>query len=247
MLISKAQQTVREFSMSLLVASTLSNQPAGSGPTFTQNEETKSRTTSALLVLYLLSPLDSTTKLPAEEPKLLVAVLEEYLQTSLKSSLASLARSLATLPSLDRTLLEISARCQNIVALESLLEYTKPPQHPVIENRSNVEEAGVHSPPNFLQPLLQSLDTSSLPSFFWRTLASALSPRVQEIMNRGGVSARTLRTNKEKVRDGIRQCVDRGSQLPGSSFGRGKASVSATMWEREAAVMVGAVLGVLGR
>jgi hypothetical protein len=246
-LVSRAQQTVREFSMSSLLVSNASNQSTGSAPTFTQNEETKSRATSSLLALYLLSPLDSTTVLSSFEPKLLVGVLQEYLQTALKSSLASLTRSLATLPTLDRTLLEISARCQNIVALESLLESTKAPLHPALEITSSSEDSESSLPPNFLQPLLQSLDTSSLPSFFWRTLASALSPRVQDIMNRGGVSARTLRSNKEKVRDGIRQCVDRGSQLPGSAFGRAKGSGARPTWEREAAVMVGAVIGVLGR
>jgi len=69
---------------------------------------------------------------------------------------------------------------------------------------------------------------------------------VQEIINRGGVSARTLRTNKDRVRDALRQCVDRGSQLPNTSLGKSKAS-QALGWEREAAVMIGAVVGVFGR
>ena len=67
---------------------------------------------------------------------------------------------------------------------------------------------------------------------------------MQEILNRGGVSARTLRTNKDQVRDRLRRCVDQGSQLPnGVNVGKGKV----VTWEREAAVMVGAVMGVLGR
>jgi hypothetical protein len=235
-LVAKAQQAVREFSMSNLLAGT---QTAGAAAaTFAHVEDTRSRATSALLTLYLLSSTPSTTTQKSFEPRLLITALQDYLQTSLKASLASLARSLATLPTLDRTLLEISARCQNLVALEALLESIKPPPHPLF---SSSEE---NKAPNFLEPLLAALDTSSLPSYFWRTMASNLSPRVQEIMNRGGVSARTLRSNKDRVRDALRQCVDRGSQLPnGISIGKGKV----VNWEREAAVMVGAVIGVLGR
>jgi hypothetical protein len=170
-------------------------------------------------------------------PSLLLDALEDYLQTALKSSLASLARALATLPSLDRTLLEVSARCQNIVALETLLESTKPPPHPMLDDGQTRRAAS-----NFLQPLLNSLDTSSLPSFFWRSLASGLAPRVQELMHRGGVSARTLRSNKDRVRDAIRDCVNRGSQLPSGTLSRGK-TMAAGGWEREAAVMVGSIMG----
>ncbi|KAF2175545.1 golgi transport complex component Cog5 [Zopfia rhizophila CBS 207.26] len=232
---SRAQQVVKEFSMSSLLT------PSGqsSSSTYTQAEETKSRTTSASLTLYLLSPTPANTTIDSFQPTLLLNALQDYLQTALKSSLASLARSLATLPTLDRTLLEVSARCQNIVALESLLESTKPPAHPLLQAEPKDQS-------NFLQPLLHALDTSSLPSYFWRSLASSLSPRVQEIMHRGGVSARTLRSNKDRVRDAIRECVNRGSQLPGAPLNKGKA-IMAGNWEREAAVMVGAIIGVMGR
>jgi hypothetical protein len=85
---------------------------------------------------------------------------------------------------------------------------------------------------------LQALDTSSLPSYFWRSLASNMSTRMQEIMYKGGVSARTLRSNKDRIRDAVRECVDRGSRLPGEKAGR-----KGEGWEREAAVMVGSVVG----
>ncbi|KAF2242100.1 hypothetical protein BU26DRAFT_571336 [Trematosphaeria pertusa] len=231
---SRAQQVVKEFSMSSLLTS--SGQSSAS--TFSEAEFTKSRTTSALVTLYLLSPTSPTTTIRNFQPTLLLNALQEYLQTQLKSSLASLSRSLSQLPTLERTLLEVSARCQNIVALESLLETVRPPSHPLLGEDS----AETRIAPNFLQPLLQSLDTSSLPSYFWRSLASNLSPRVQEIMHRGGVSARTLRTNKDRVRDAVRECVNRGSQLPGAPSGKGKAAVAGS-WEREAAVMVGSILG----
>ncbi|KAF2130041.1 hypothetical protein P153DRAFT_375637 [Dothidotthia symphoricarpi CBS 119687] len=222
---SRAQQVVKEFSMSSLLSS--SGQTSAS--TYAQTEDTKSRTTSALLTLYLVSPTSTKTTLESFHPTLMLNTIQEYLQTQLKSSLASLTRSLGQLPTLDRTLLEISARCQNITSLQYLLEATKAPSHPLFPTTPT-------STSNFLQPVLHVLDTSSLPSYFWRSLASNLSPRVQEIMNRGGVSARTLRSNKDRVRDAVRECVMRGSQVVG-----GKGSVGS--WEREAAVMVGSVVG----
>jgi hypothetical protein len=185
-----------------------------------------------------------------------VSALTTYLQTALTSSLASLTRALATLPTLDRTLLEVAARCQNIVALEALLSATYAPSHPLLASPAspNLSTTQVqHEQANFLSPLLTHLDTSSLPSYFWRSLASQLSGRVQEILNRGGVSARTLRSNKEKIRDAVRDCVDRGSRLPQQELaGHGELTSFASLavrknWEREAAVMVGSIVGVMGR
>ncbi|KAF2679041.1 hypothetical protein K458DRAFT_422483 [Lentithecium fluviatile CBS 122367] len=233
-IVSRAQQVVKEFSMSSLLTS--SGQSSAS--TFAQTEDTKARTTSALLTLYLLSPTLLNATIQSFSPALLLNALQEYLQTQLKSSLASLARSLSTLPSLDRTLLEVSARCQNIVALETLLETIQPPSHPLLDS----DDTADNSSSNFLQPLLQALDTSSLPSYFWRSLASSLPARVQDIMHRGGVSARTLRSNKDRIRDAVRECVNRGSQLPGAPSNKGKAATVGG-WEREAAVMVGSILG----
>ena len=216
---NRAQQMIREFSMSSLAPS------SGAPATYAQSEETKSRTTSALLTLQLLNP------------RLLLAALQGYLRTSLTSSLASITRALGNLPTLDRTLLEVSARCQNIVALESLLDTIKPPSTtPPESSVASREQAG-----NLLTPLLAALDTSSLPSFFWRSLAEGLGPRVADLMAKGGVSARALKTQKERVKDSIRECVLRGSQSPGGIKGRAGA------WEREAAVMVGSVISPLGR
>ncbi|TKA69385.1 hypothetical protein B0A55_08680 [Friedmanniomyces simplex] len=239
-LLARAQQMVREFSMSSLLASGSAGQ---SGQTYNQTEDTKTRTTSALQTLYLLSPTKPITAPNAFTPTLLLSSLQSYISTALTSSLASLSRALATLPQLDRTLLEISARCQNIVALETLLSSIKPPDHPLLTsplpNPTNSESATA----NLLQPLLHHLDTSSLPSYFWRSMAGQLTGRVNDILARGGVSARTLRTNKERVRDMIRECVDRGSRLPGTNEEGRKVG----NWEREAAVMVGSVVGPLGR
>ncbi|MCJ1273992.1 hypothetical protein MMC21_001785 [Puttea exsequens] len=215
---ARAQQIIREFSMSSLA-------PTSSGPTtYSQTEDTKARTISALLTLQLLSP------------QLQLTALQSYLRTSLTSSLASIARALTNLPNLDRTLLEVSARCQNIVALEAVLENVRPLSDPEKE-KPNGDEDGA----NFLQPLLASLDTSSLPSYFWRSLAEGLAGRVSELVSKGGVNARTLRAQRDRLRESIRDCVFKGSQGPGGARGKDGA------WEREAAVMVGSVVGALGR
>ena len=234
-LLAKSQHVVREFSTSSL--------SSASTTTYAQTAETKSRTTSALLSLYLLSSTPKTnTKKEKWEPDLLIGALQDYLRTALTSSLASLTRALSTLPTLDRVLLEVSARCQNILALESLLSSTTPPSHILLPN-------SISPPKNCLEPLLQSLETGSLASYFWRTLASGLSTKVMEIVNRGGVSARTLRSNKKSVGDAIRECVVEGCQAPpGTGTGKeGKGEKKVEMWEREAAVMVGSVMGAFGR
>lgn len=66
-------------------------------------------------------------------------------------------------------------------------------------------------------------------------------------MNRGGVSARTLKSNREGVREAVRDCVLRGCRNPGAGGRMDKDGDGAKGWEREVAVMVGAVVGGLGR
>ncbi|KAI9868390.1 MAG: hypothetical protein M1813_005833 [Trichoglossum hirsutum] len=258
---NKAHQIVREFSLSSLSAtptnpnSSQQQQPSNTTApsTYVQTEDAKSRATSAFLTLYLLSnistaarPKDSSEK-HTFQPDLLIAALQAYLQASITSSVAALARALSSLPNLDRALLEVSSRCQNIVALEALLGSTKPPPHPLLSPTSTIQAI---PPPNLLTPLLQSLDTTSLASHFWRSLASSLASRVMDILNKGGVAARTLRTNRDRVRDGIRECVVKGSQAPGGSIRGGSAAKkegAAGGWEREVGVMVGAIVGTIGR
>ncbi|KAI7364702.1 hypothetical protein KC354_g5460, partial [Hortaea werneckii] len=285
----RAKQVVGGFSMSSLLASSSaggqggggqqqqqqqsqqglgSGGSSGGGQTYAQTEDMKTRATSALQTLYLLSPTKKGMNLATFEPTLLIQALQNYLHTALTSSVAALARALATLPTLDRTLLEISARCQNIVALESLLSTIKPPHHPLLT--SNIPSTIPSSKPTtdhsqqpnetLLDPLLRHLDTSSLPSYFWRSMAGQLSSRVHDILARGGVSARTLRTNRDRVRDSLRECVDRGTRIPSGSVGillakgsggggggtaSGAGAGKVGNWEREAAVMVGAVVGPL--
>lgn len=232
---STAEQIIREFAIG----------SANGTATFAQSEETKARTLSAMTTLYLLSPT-SGVKPDKWLPQLLLQAWETYLRNALQSSTASIARSLATLPTLDRTLAEVAARCQNIVALEIILDTTKAPVHPLFRKHKPIAESS-----NLLQPLLAYLETGSLPSYFWRSLASSLSTRVVEIVNRGGVSARTLKTNRSSVGEAIRECVIRGSQPPSTvTAAKGKSGKTDTEkagWDREVAVMVGSVVGNLGR
>jgi hypothetical protein len=71
-------------------------------------------------------------------------------------------------------------------------------------------------------------------------------------MSRGGVSARTLRSNRDRLKTEIKECVMRASHVSTSSLlaekGRsGTDMVNVGNWEREAAVMVSSVVGPLGR
>ena len=235
-----SDRIVREFSL---------GSPAGSALTFAQSEEAKARIASALTALYLLSPT-SLAKGERWAPTLMLQALEAYIRSAWQSSTAGLSRALATLPSLERTLADVSARCQNLVALEAVLEGIKTPAHPLLPSRTTDRE----STATILQPLLAHLETGSLASYFWRTVAGNLAPRVQEIVSKGGVSARTLKTNRQSVGEAIRDCVIKGSRPPGAlsgGIGRAKAKAAGedngTRWEREVAVMVGSVVGNLGR
>ncbi|KAK0713554.1 oligomeric Golgi complex subunit 5 [Lasiosphaeria miniovina] len=250
-----AERLIREFSVGTALGSA----------TFAQSEEARARTISALTTLYLLSPTD-LAKGQKWAPTLMLQALEAYLRTALQSSIAGLSRALATLPSLERALAEVSARCQNVVALEAVLETTRTPVHPLLAATSappaqqqQHAAAGAAAPAeksgNLLQPLLAFLETGSLASYFWRTMASSMASRVHEIAGKGGAAARTLRANRQAVADAIRDCVVRGSQLPSAvaAGAKGKTKTAAEgvaaagHWEREVAVMVGSVVNNLGR
>ncbi|KAG9256719.1 Golgi transport complex subunit 5-domain-containing protein [Emericellopsis atlantica] len=220
-----AERTLRDFAIT-------------NSMTFAQGEEARENMASAMATLYLLSPL-VTLKAEKWTPRYLLVALESYIRTALQTSVTILSRALSQLPTLERALLEVSAKCQHIVALEIILEATKAPSHPLL-------------PPDARQsqvPLLQSiyahLETSSLPSYYWRTMASNLASRVQDIVNRGGVVARTLKSNKSNVGDAIRHAVLRGCQPPNALSGSKRTTTG--NWERESAVMVASVVNNLGR
>ncbi|KAL1837370.1 hypothetical protein VTJ49DRAFT_3952 [Mycothermus thermophilus] len=235
-----AERIVREFSV---------GGTGSAASTYAQSEEARARTASAVTALYLLSPVDATASVSARwTPTLMLQALETYLRSALQSSIAGLSRALSSLPSLDKTLTEVSARCQNVVALEAVLDGIRAPQHPLL-SPTRQPAAGT----TMLQPLLAHLETGSLASYFWRTMASSMAPRVQDIVARGGTAARTLRANRQAVGEAIRECVARGSQLPSAvaaaaAKGKGKeAEQGRKSWEREVAVMVGSVVNNLGR
>lgn len=246
MIKSRAQQTINRFSVS--------GQPNGqSGPlSYKQSRDTRSRLATAAATLYLLSPVPrGDTTVSDFKPELLLSTLQGYMHTAIMTSVNSLARALSQLPTMDRTLADVSARCQDIVALESILKNLRSPSHPLL-SADQPTESETHNKMNLLQPLQQALDTSSLPSYYWRSIASSLSPRVQEIMSRGGVSARTLRSNRDRLKTELKECVMRASHVSTSSLlaekGRsGTDTVNVGNWEREAAVMVSSVVGPLGR
>lgn len=276
-----ARKVVREFAISNLVGSA-----SISSPTFREAEDNRARFTSAVHILYLLSPAPAHDgeKMKKDQfvPQHLLRALQSYLQTAITSSSASMGRALGQLPTLEKTLLEVSARCQNVVALELLLKGIQSPKHPLLqqerrrsgrtarpangegddeiaaargaggeeEEEEEGEEGEEESRDNLLNLLLRALDTPSLPSYFWRSLASSMSARLQEILNRGGVVARTLRSQRDHVRNEIRECVLRGSRLPQSVVANESRTDQGEIvrnWEREAAVMVGSVVGPLGR
>lgn len=221
-----AERIVRDF-----------NVPASA--TFAHVEEAKARLVSALATLYLLSPV-GREKPVKWAPKLLLQALEFYLRSSIQGSVAGLARGLGQLPTLERALADISAKCQNVLALETVLEATRAPSHPLLPDIPQQ---------NLLRPLLAHLETGSLASYFWRSVAGGVATRVQEISHRGGVAARTLRSNRAEVAEAIRECVTTGCRVPGALVsGKSKRREEKEgRWDREIAVMVGSVANNLGR
>lgn len=258
---ARAQQTVNRFSISTVAGPGTASRAQTSN--YVHARDARARLVSAVTTLYILSPVPrNVASISDYQPELLLSALHGYMQTAITSSLAAIVRALTMLPTLERTLSDVSGRCQDIVALESILNSLRPPSHPLLSNATNADGTESQSQATnttttttrstLLQPLLTSLDTSSLPSYYWRALASSLTARVQELLNRGGLSPRTLKSNRERLKAEIRDCVLRGSQLPAANVladkGRSGADSLATgNWEREAAVMVGAIVGVSGR
>ncbi|RKF74830.1 Conserved oligomeric Golgi complex subunit 5 [Golovinomyces cichoracearum] len=229
--LSKSEQIVREFFPKNMSTSIISSRASTA---YTHIGDIRARTMSALTSLYLLSLASSLRKKYQKwEPEYLISALQEYLSSTLTSSLTSLSRGLTTLPSLDKVLIEISARCQDLVTLESILLELTPPSNPNLI-------LDVTQPPNFLQSLLSHLEINSLPSWFWRSLAAGLNSKVMDLVNKGSASLRILRNNRNSVKEAIRQCVIRGIQVPGESN-----SALEVKWEREIAVMLGSITGPL--
>lgn len=233
-IINPIERSVREHSERIIREFSIP-----SNMTFAQGEEARSKMISAMTTLYLLSPTVGT-KLDKWTPRSLLQALEAYIRAALQTSIAILGRSLGQLPTLDKALTDVTAKCQNIVSLEIILESTKPPSHPSLPDLPQKKHT------TLLQSLLAHLETGSLPSYFWRTMASNMTSRVQDIMNRGGVVARTLKSNKTNVGDAVRQAVLKGCEAP-SAMTSSKVKTREGNWDRESAVMVSSIVNQLGR
>ena len=222
-----AERIIREFSIT-------------NSTTFAQGEEARAKMGSAVTTLYLLSPTLGV-KPEKWQPRLLLSVLESYMRTSLQTGVTTLARALGQLPTLEKASAEVAAKCQNVVSLGIILENTKIPAHPLLPAGAQKTQASL------LQPLLAHLETSSLPSYYWRTMAGGMTSRVQEIIQRGGVVARTLRSNRSNVGEVIRHTVIKGCQPPTALSAVKSKEKTSGNWEREVAIMVGSVVNSLGR
>lgn len=236
---SKATQTVKDFALSTLAG--------GGAGTYAQASDVRARTISALCTLYLLSPNHPQGRKVAWEPENLVAAVTEYIRNALSSSATAIGRALNNLAGLERVMVDVSARCQNIVALAQILAKTPVPELPsasstdeYISTPGEVPMGPAPKQQTLLPPILASLETSNLASFFWRTLAGALAPRVQEFVNKGGPGARALKQHRVEIREMVKRSVEVGCQGVEQQGRKGD-------WGREAAVMVAAVVGGLGR
>ncbi|KAF8537394.1 Golgi transport complex subunit 5-domain-containing protein [Trichophaea hybrida] len=188
-------------------------------------EVMKEKAGAGALALFLLSQ---------DEGGLLTTAMQTLLNTAVNASLGALTRSLTALTTLDRSVAEVAARCQNLVALQTLLTSIPLPSDEDAAAAPEYTEttAGRRS---LLDPLLEQLDTTNLQSMFFRSVATGLEPRVSQVVARGGSNARILRGAKERVRNSLRACVERGL-----------GPVVQKSVDFEVAVMVGAA-GSLGR
>jgi len=188
-------------------------------------ESLRARAVSSSLALFLLSPQGG-------EGRLLVSAVQSTLNAAVNASLSTLTRSLTSLTTLDRAVTEVAIRCRNLVALQKLLSTVAIPQA-----EEGIKEEGARGV--LLDPVLTQLDTPALATSFFRSVAAGLEPRVRDVVSKGGANARILRGAKDRVRIGLRACVERGMI-------EGNVEKGEREGEFEAAVMVGAV-GALGR
>ncbi|KAJ5582268.1 hypothetical protein N7535_000888 [Penicillium sp. DV-2018c] len=210
MIKSRAQQAINKFSLSSN-SSSAGQSSVTSG--YKQARDARARLATAATTLYLLSPPPKARITAADyKPELLLSTLQGFMHTAIMTSVNNLSRALTQLPVMDRTLADISARCQDIVALEYII-------------------------------------TSFLLLAVSRLVSQPARPGNRQP---GGVSARSLRSNRDRLRVEIKECVLRASQVSATSLpaekGRsGTETVVVGNWEREAAVMVSSIVGPLGR
>ncbi|EPS45894.1 hypothetical protein H072_145 [Dactylellina haptotyla CBS 200.50] len=215
----------------LHILSPVSYTPSTHAPSSASNAKTPTSLLTSTITSYLQSQL--TTSL---------ASLSRSLTTlsTLERTLNEVSTRAANIVALEKILQAIPA---NVTTNPSQLTFSTPAFDPTsgLEGTNNPEsdldsddsegEGGSivrtekgkrkkETPETLLTPLLASLDTSSLTTHFFRTLASNLDPRVREIMSKGGMTAKNLRDSRDRVRNGLRDCVIRGVNA-GNAAGSG--------------------------
>lgn len=248
-ILERAQQCIREFSVTAGPSQVVMGTSQSSTQTSGQIREMKTRTLNSLLILYTIS-FDSPPTLlgsMAERPIFMLEVLRRNIQIAVTSSVAAIIRSLGSLPTLDKTLAEVTARSQNVIALEDLLSSAPIPYHPLSKSKSRTPSMA-QAPSFLLSLVLADLETTSLPSYFWLSMAGSLSTSMQDLVNRGGPSVRILKASKDKLRERIKRCISRSDEMPAALMDnvRGQREERKN-WARETAVMTGAIIGPLNQ
>ncbi|KAI5776854.1 golgi transport complex component Cog5 [Geopyxis carbonaria] len=215
--LAKARDAVATFEPAGSVNSAPQPQPAAQTGAFRELESLRVRAEAGALALWILSEGDEG------EGRLLISAVQGVLNAAVSAALAQLVRSLSALTTMDRTVSDVAVRCQNLVALQTLLAGV------VLDEDRKVA---------LLDPVLELLDTKGLHTSFFRSVAAGLEAKIRDMVARGGANGRILRGAKERVRNALRACVERG--LVGLEDGAGGRV------EFEVAVMVGAA-GALGR
>ncbi|KAF3192199.1 hypothetical protein TWF225_000461 [Orbilia oligospora] len=230
----------------------------GTGPASASNAKSPTSLLTSTITSYLQSQL--TTSLASISRSLTTL-------STLDRTLNEVSTRAANIVALEKILQSIPA---NISTNPSQLTFSTPAFDPTsgLSDTTNVDSSdddsedetteiggpssGKKKEPQetLLTPLLSSLDTPSLTTHFFRTLASNLDPRVREIMSKGGLAAKNLRDSRDKVRNGLRDCVIRGvnaGNAAGSSSSRlGSTTQDGKGLEGLVGMMFGAVAS-LGR
>ena len=194
-------------------------------------EATLSRVSCAIQILHLLSRPAAAPNTTASTESPLLTSLHSFLNSQTTTSLSALSRVFSSLtptqpspPAFDRSLSEIVSKIRAIVALEEVLgniplsalnssgSFAPTPSTTLFSlGDTDVDgDTREDGPGSLLSQLLSELDTSTLPTLFFRNLASGLESLVRNVLAKGGIAARGLRAGKDKLREGLQGVVDRG-------------------------------------
>jgi hypothetical protein len=240
---ARSTQLIREFSLSSTQSSSSNSSPIQTQQqqTFAQIEDLKAKTSAAATALSLLSKDKSGERY-------LAGAVGGHIQGAINSSSTRLLRALSNESSVDSAFANIASLCRNLVALSALLSSTPTPSAstdlstaaPIIQQTSS----------SLLPDILDTLDTPSLVSYFWRSLASNLSKKIADLAHQRPAVARYMRNSRNTLREGVSNMILRGSRLSDSGstgaaafIKEGAQSKQQQRWDREIAVMTGAIVG----